>query len=306
MSYQPTQSSKNTRPLLRIEEATYGTPPLNGTWLNVGIATEFSWSKNRDLEELFMVSLLDRYGEYAFGTEYEFTLNYAMVDTKEFRYGAVLPAGAGTIARGQSFLQSKTIDGTEMFRIFKGNITAELSVTYERILIVEQTFNPRSITHWLTNTEKNTEIGSTANIAPAALTEDPYLVTSSGTLDPLTINALPIDIGEFELNIEWQILTWQPQNHIEPKFIAANRRNVNGSLRSTIKDNVIEDLTVNRNAVPMVLQISNTPPAVDDVDWTFGGVRFSNFEAEDVGDSDEFDTYNVEWTATSFTVQDVA
>jgi hypothetical protein len=303
MSYQPTQSSLNTRPLLRLEEATYGVPPLNGTWLHVGIATEFSWSKNRDVEELFMVSKLDKYGEYAFGTEYEFTLNYAMVDTKMFRYGAALPSGSGTIAKGVSFLQSKTIDGTEMFRIFKGNITSELSCTYERILIVEQTFVPRSITHWLTNTEKNTEIGSTANISPAALTEDPYLVTSSGTFDPLTINSNPIDIGEFELNIEWQTLIWQPQNHIEPKFVAANRRTVSGSLNSTIKDNVIEDLTVSRTAVPMVLEISNAPG--DNVDWTFGGVRFANFEVEDVGDSDEFDTYTVEWSADTFTVQDV-
>jgi hypothetical protein len=303
MSYQPTQSSKNTRPLLRLEEATYGTPTANGTWLHVGIATEFSWSKNRDLEELFMVSLLDRYGEYAFGTEYEFTLTYAMVDTKMFRYGAALPAGTGTIAKGVSFLQSKLIDGVEKFRLFKGNITSELTCTYERILLVEQTFVPRSITHWLTQAEQATEIGATANINPVALTEDPYLVTSSGTLDPLTINALPIDIGEFELNIEWETLIWQPQNHIEPKFVGANRRTVSGSLNSTIKDNVIEDLTVNRNAVPMVLQISNAPG--DDVDWTFGGVRFANFEVEDVADSDEFDTYDVEWGATSFTVQDV-
>lgn len=303
MSYTPTQSSANTRPLLRLEETTYGIPTLNGTWSHVGIATEFSWSKNRDVEELFMVSKLDRYGEYAFGTEYEFTINYAMVDTKLFRYGAVLPAGTGTIAKGLSFLQSKLIDGVEKFRVFKGNITSELSVTYERILVVEQTFVPRSITHWLTSAEKNTEIGSTANIAPAALTEDPYLVTSSGTLDPLTVNALPIDIGEFELNIEWQTLVWQPQNHIEPKFVAANRRTVSGSLMSTMKDNVIEDLTVNRNAVPMVLEISNAPG--DDVDWTFGAVRFANFEVEDVADSDEFDTYNVEWSADTFSVQDV-
>jgi hypothetical protein len=303
MSYQPTQTSKNTKPLLRLEETTYGVPTPNGTWQHVGIATEFSWSKNRDLEELFMVSLLDRYGEYAFGTEYEFTLNYAMVDTKMFRYGSVLPAGSGTIAKGVTFLQSKLIDGVEKFRIFKGNITSELSVTYERILIVEQTFAPRSITHWLTQAERDTEIGATANTSPAALTEDPYLVTSSGTLDPLTINALPIDIGEFELNIEWETLIWQPQNHIEPKFVGANRRTVSGSLNSTIKDNVIEDLTINRNAVPMVLQISNAPG--DDVDWTFGGVRFANYEVEDVADSDEFDTYDVEWGATSFTVQDV-
>jgi hypothetical protein len=303
MSYQPTKSSSNTRPLLRLEETTYGVPTPNGTWLHVGVATEFSWSKNRDVEELFMVSKLDRYGEYAFGTEYEFTINYAMVDTKLFRYGSALPAGTGTIAKGLSFLQSKLIDGVEMFRVFKGNITSELSCTYERILIVEQTFVPRSITHWLTSVEKNTEIGSTANIAPAALTEDPYLVTSSGTLDPLTINALPIDVGEFELNIEWQTIVWQPQNHIEPKFVAANRRTVSGSLMSTIKDNVIEDLTVSRTAVPMVLQISNAPG--DDVDWTFGSVRFSNFEVEDVGDSDEFDTYNVEWSADTFSVQDV-
>jgi hypothetical protein len=303
MSYQPTQSSKNTRPLLRAEEVNYGIPTPNTTYQHVGIATEFSWSKNRDLEELFMVSLLDRYGEYAFGTEYEFTLNYAMVDTKVFRYGSMLPAGTGTIAKGLTFLQSKLIDGVEKFRIFKGNITSELTCTYERILIVEQTFVPRSITHWLTQAERDVEIGATANINPAALTEDPYLVTSSGNLDPLTINALPIDIGEFELNIEWETLIWQPQNHIEPKFVGANRRTVSGSLNSTIKDNVIEDLTVSRTAVPMVLEISNAPG--DNVDWTFGGVRFANYEVEDVADSDEFDTYDVEWGATSFTVQDV-
>lgn len=301
-AYVPTKSSDNEE-IVRLEETVYGTPTNNGVYQHIGVATEFNWSKNRDVEDLYMVSLEYPYGEYAFGTEYEFVLTYAMVDTKEFRYGTELPAGAGTIAKGQTFVQSKLINAAPMFRVFQGNITESVSVTYERILRVEQTFRPKTITHWLTLAEKNTLLGATANLTPTALTAEPFTVRSSVTLDPLSIGGAVVDVGEFDLNVEWSILTWQPQNHIEPKFIAAQRRDVNGSLRTTVKDNVIEDLVVSRVAAPMVMQISNTPGP--DVDWTFGGVRFNNYATEDVGDSDEFDTYSVDWKATTFTTQDV-
>jgi hypothetical protein len=301
--YVPTKSSDNTRPIVQLEEATYGVPVPNGVYKHVGVATEFNWSKNRDVEDLYMVSLEYPYGEYAFGTEYEFVLTYAMTDTKVFRQGAMLPAGTGTIAKGLTFVQSKMINDVEMFRVFQGNITESLSCTYERILRVEQTFRPKTITHWLTELEKDTALGATVNLDPAPLTAEPFTVRSSVTLDPLTIGGAVVDVGEFDLNVEWQILIWQPQNHIEPKFIGAQRRETTGSLRTTVKDNVLEDLVVSRVAAPMVMQISNTPGP--DVDWTFGGVRFNNYATEDVGDSDEFDTYTVDWKATTFTVQDV-
>jgi len=301
-AYVPTKSSDNEE-IVRLEETVYGTPPTNGVYLHIGVATEFNWSKNRDVEDLYMVSLEYPYGEYAFGTEYEFVLTYAMTDTKEFRYGSELPGATGTIAKGQTFVQTKLVNGAPMYRIFSGNITESLAVTYERILRVEQTFRPKTISHWLTVAEKTTALGGTANLVPAALTADPFTVRSSGTLDPFTIGGAIIDVGEFDLNVEWQILIWQPQNHLEPKFIAAQRRDVNGSMRTTVKDNVIEDLVVSRVAAPMVMKISAVPGPV--VDWTFGGVRFNNYATEDVGDSDEFDTYSVDWKATTFTVQDV-
>jgi hypothetical protein len=305
MSYVPTKSSDNTRPIVQAEEATtYGVPENNAVYTHVGVATEFNWSRNRDIEDLFMVSLEYPYTRIAFGSEYEFVLNYAMVDTKLFRRGTVLPAGTGTIAKGVTFVQSKLINNVEKFRVFQGNITESVSVGYERILRVEQTLRPKTISHWLTEAEKDTLLGATADLDPAALTEQPYTVKSSGTLDPLTIDGAVIDIGEFNLDVSWGILIWQPQNHIEPKFISAQRREVTGSLRTTVKDNVIEDLVDTQAGVPMVLQIGNAP--ADNVDWTYGDARFNNYSTEDVGDSDEFDTYTVDYGATTFTVQDVS
>jgi hypothetical protein len=304
MSYVPTKSSDNTKPLCYAEEATtYGTPEANAAYKHIGIATEFNWSRNKDVEDLYMVSLEYPYGSYAFGTEYEFTVSYAMVNTKMYRYGTQLPAGSGTIAKGITFAQSKLINGTEKFRVFTGNITESVSLPYERIFRVEQTFRPKSITHWLTEAEKDTLLGGTADLDPAALTENPYTVKSSGTLDPLTVNGGVIDIGELTVDVEWQILIWQPQNHEEPKFISAQRREVTGELTTTIKDNVIEDLVISQAGSPMILQLSNAPG--DDVDLTFGDARFNNYETEDVADSDEFDVYSVEFKSTTYTVQDV-
>jgi hypothetical protein len=304
MSYVPTKSSDNTNPLVYAEETTtYGTPELNAAYKHVGIATEWSWSRNKDVEDLYMVSLEYPYGSYAFGTEYEFTVSYAMVNTNLYRYGTVLPAGSGTIAKGLTFVQSKMIDGAEMFRVFTGCITESVELPYERILIAEQTFIPKSVTHWLTEAEKDTMLGATANLSPAALTEDPYTAKSAGTLDPFTVDGDVIDIGELTISCEWQILTWMPQNHEEPKFISAQRREVSGELTTTVKDNMIEDLVISQDGVPGILQVSNAPG--DDVDLTFGDMRFNNYEAEDVADSDEFDVYSVEFKATTYTVSTV-
>jgi hypothetical protein len=295
MSYTPNANIDVTRNVLYAEEATYGTTPINVTWINAGIANTLTWKKSPAHQTVDILGSIDSYGEYRFGNDYTVELKYYFNDTALLKYGTELPVATGTIAKGLSMMVSKKLNGVENWKIFKGCITESCTLDYSKIPLITQTFRCSNISDWMTSAEVAAVIGSTPAY-PAALSADPWTSLDAGTTSPLQINSINYDIAKFTFTVSRSILIQQPIGQPDPIQIRAGKRKITASFTTWEKDNVLENAVEGFTSYPMVLTVNSGKTA------TFAGMRLiSAAGGEDAG-ATSFDTYDYTMMAKTVTV----
>lgn len=295
MSYEPNSNIDTTRNVLYVEETAYGVTPTNPTFLNAGIANTIAWKKSPQHQSVDILGTIDSYGEYKFGNDYTVDLKYYLTDTLLLKYGTELPGGTGTIEKSLTLFISKKVNNIENFRLIQGCITESCTLDFSKIPLVSQTFRASNITKWMTLSELTTLIGGTP-VYPAALSVDPWTSLGAGSVQPLTINAVPYDIEKFTFTVARSILIQQPIGNPNPLRIKAGKRKVTAAFTTWEKDNILELQVETFTAVPMVLTIQTGKTA------TFAGLRNVAVAGGEDASATKFDTFDYTMMAKSITV----
>lgn len=295
MSYEPNSNIDVTRNVLFVEETAYGVTPTNPTFINAGIANTISWKKSPQHQSVDILGSIDSYGEYKFGNDYTVDLKYYLTDTVLLKYGTELPGGVGTIEKSLTLFISKKLNNVESFRLLQGCITSSLTLDYSKIPLVSQTFQCSNITKWMSLAELQALIGGTP-VYPAALSVDPWTSLGAGTLQPLSINAVPYEIEKFTFTVARSILIQQPIGNPNPLRIKAGKRKVTAAFTTWEKDNVLELQVETFTQVPMVLTMQTGKTA------TFAGLRNVAIAGGEDAGATKFDTFDYTMMAKSITV----
>jgi hypothetical protein len=191
MSYKLTGGFQIVRQLQYVEEVTEGTTPTSPTFIHAGPITELNDNQETQAIKYRQIGNRDIYAMIKTGELYSFDVTFNPLDIDLISY-AINKEDTGTknIGKSLSFLTSQLVDGTEMYKIYKGaraesidvNITAEGMVEVTISYICQDITTP-SLTHGL-----GTPVWGTN---PTAV---PWTNFSGGT-GPLRIDADTVAFG---------------------------------------------------------------------------------------------------------------
>jgi hypothetical protein len=240
-----------------------------------------------------------------------FQMSYQMLDTIMPRYGILDPAGAGTIDRPLSFLETALVNGNTRYRMFNDSFTETIGFALERDFNVTQNFYVSEVTEWLTEAQLETKLGITGGsditdyFAPA-LSGDPWNhldheTTITNTSSPLTVSGDEFLFTALNVEVNNNLRRMDPSGYDETKVVKAGNLVITGSVTMYLGDGVImEDHVTNFDTNTLDLKIKENTN--NDVHLVLGGVNFNSFSDTIEAGSNTFSLIEYPFEASTITL----
>ena len=210
-----------------VEETTYGTTPTaSPVFVNPGPIVDISDSQETQAIKYRMVGSRDIYAMIKTGEAYSFDVTFNPLNTDLLEYAINIP-GVGTknIGKSLSFVKSQTINGSEMYTIYKGcrADSIDISITADSAVECTVSYICSDIT------VPSTSHGLTTPSFAAAPSGTPW-TNLDGGVGPLRIggNAATniVDTPSFSASITHNIEQVKPNGTTIVKFVEPTLRDV--------------------------------------------------------------------------------
>jgi hypothetical protein len=253
-----------------------------------------------DHEEIRIQGSRKQYSDIQMGIDGTISLDYQLLDTKLLRYGLTDPNGVGTIEESLCFLFTRKINNVEEFCIARGCITEEVSISFDRVPMVTQSFYTSSISEWLTLAQLKTALGvnATASVSFAsAITAEPWThLTGSSDQNStsVTVNGTASDITKMTVTCNNNLLKQKPLGYKTVKFVEAGNKVVTVSIEPYLYDNTFFLLVNNFTLFNIVGVLKASTPTVS---MTVTGIHLTSYDDKSDASGGDFITNPCSGTA---------
>lgn len=312
MSFQfPTSSQKVTRQIQYFAEtAGYGAVVTDPQLINAGIISTNDISLNIDHESVRIQGSRKQYADIKMGVEATFTMNYRLLDTKLLTYGISDPAGAGTLGESLAFVFAQKINNVEEFCIARGCVTESVTINFDRVPNINQTFYTPSLSEWLTLTQFRVALSIDPTTGSpkfaTAITAEPWthLTGTTGSNSAVTINGTAADVAKMTVTINNNLFKQKPLGYAAVRYVEAGNKVVTVSVEPYLYDNTHFFLVQNFTLTDVVGTLKTGTP---NVDLTVSGCKFNSYSRKGDaggggGGGSDFDTTPIAGTAVDVTV----
>jgi hypothetical protein len=284
MAYEVSTTSDWFRQIQTNEEATKGTPVLNSTWKNIGIASKITEGIAMDHEESPLLGSEDRYSDDRLFEHNTVTLNWQLIDTRFLRYFTESAGGgSGSIDKANSILRGQRIDAVNNNKVYLGCVADRVTINLDRRSSVSATAKTMTSTDWLTQAATDTLLGASTVYAPA-LTTTPWTHLTSGLSVPFVYGAGSRDIEKGTIDITRNALEVMPLGSPTPRTIRAGYRRIAFNFDTWVKDSALIGDVKGMTARTITMQLFTTP-----VILTLVGCQFNSYSTDsDAGTGDIF------------------
>jgi hypothetical protein len=295
-AYEVSTTSDWVKQIQTSEEVTKGTPVLNATWKNIGIASKITEGITMDHEEAPLLGLEDEYSDDRLGEHNSVTLNWNLIDTRYLRYFTEISGGgAGSIDKANSILRGQRINAVASNKIYLGTVADRVTINLDKRSSVSATAKAMTSTDWLTQAATDTLIGATTVYAPA-LTTTPWTHLTSGIAVPFVYGAGSRDIEKGTIDITRNALEVMPLGAPTPRTIRPGYRRIAFNFDTWVKDSALIGDVKGMTARTITMQLFTTPVVL-----TLTACQFNSYSTDsDAGTGDIFKETLV-GTAKSFT-----
>lgn len=239
-------------------------------------------------------------------------LTYRLYETQFLRRGTELPNGTGTIDKTISIIQPLKLNGAQYYKRYKGVITDTVNITIGNFYVVNHTFVAQRISNYMTLNELKLDLGLATN---DPLTFPPFPTNtywSSNDPNPTTKQPLVIDGNNYYLisgsiSIERNPIPADATANPEFFYIKAGYRVITGNVQLYLTGKQLETLLDNFTKFTMTYKLNDgvdEPGSNCDIQMT--GVVFTTKDEPKAAGDNSYIVQNLQFTATTFTVTDVA
>lgn len=287
----------------------YNYGPADPTFANVGVVTSVTPTLNIAHKETRVVGSRKLYSDRKLMKEGTVEVVYEMLNTIMPRYGINDPAGAGTIEKPLTFLESSLVNGAQRYRLYRDCITETIAFALQQDFVVTQNFYASNITNWMTETALKTELTvvgtDTINFAPA-LTGEPWnhldsQLSPANAGSPVDVNG---DIFLFQsLNVEVNnnLRKLNPGGYDQTKYISPGNKVITGSFSTWLGDGIVmEDHVRNFDSTTLTLKIKENTN--NDVNMVLTGVKFNSMSDSVEAGANEFSVIEYPFTCSDVTL----
>jgi hypothetical protein len=308
MSVTPTHNIDINDVLSYFEEPTVGgntsgTPTL----LALPVIDSFNETKAWENDAGYVFGQEDIYDIVPSKKQNTVELTYRLIATDFMRRGTEIGSGTGTIGKTISIIQPLKLNGAQYYKRYSGLITDTVGIDIGNYYTVTHSFMAKDISNYMTLDELKLDVGIATNTAltfPAAPTTRWWsgLSPNPTTTTPLTIDGNPYHMVSGSISVERNPTPADAVANESFFHIKAGYRKVSGSFSLYLTGKELETLLDDFEKVVATYKLNDSP----NCDITLTDIVFTNKdEAKTAGDN-SYLMQELQFTATSFTVTNVA
>lgn len=265
MSIIPTHQVDVIDNMVYFEEPTTGANPTGSPTLKpVPLVSSMNKTESWRNDVRFVLGKIDRHAVLKSKKENNFNVTYDLYDTVFFQYGTELPGGPGTIEKTLCFILPIKLNGTTMYKRFKGCITDTVNIAVEEYYTVDHSWIAQSVSEYLTEDELKLDLGLTTTTTltfPAFPTHIAWtnLQPVDTTNKPLTINGVQTFVVSLNLSLERGPTPAEATANETFFFIKSGYRKITGSMTLYLTGKTIDTLFRDFTQFLLAYKLSGTP-----------------------------------------------
>lgn len=308
MSVTPTHNIDINSAISFFEEPTVGgntvgTPTLTA----VPVLDSFNETKSWENDAGYVFGQPDIYDIVQSKRQNTVELTYRLIATDFMRRGTELGAGTGTIDKTISIIQPIKLNGAQYYKRYSGLLTDTVGIDLGNYYTITHSFLAQKITNYMTLDELKLNLGIATNTTltfPAAPTTRWWsgLSPNPTSSTPLVIDGNPYQMVSGSISVERNPTPADAVANETFFHVKAGYRKVSGSFSLYLTGKALETLLDDFSKVTATYKLNDSP----NCDITLTDIVFTNKdEAKTAGDN-SYIMQDLEYTATSFTVTNVA
>lgn len=306
-SFTPTSAIQASKNVQYYEQTAFGTYTYTTAMKQIGLVSKIQHSFTQQHKETRIVGsrkLYDDRSQLIEGTV-DLTYEFANVGT-EFANYAVLDPGAKGCDKPISLLETKKINGTEMYRLYQDCLTDKISFAIEKDIVVTQNMVYSNLTDWMNEAALKPILGyaGTSNVNYAsALSGSSWNHLDSNmnnTGSPLTVAGAQFFNLKLTVDINNNINKLLPGGWNKYYYSSPMNKQVSGTLTTWTSDGLLlEDHVRNFDSCTVAYKIKSATP---DVNLSVTGAHFTAESDSTEGGSNDFTTLELPFTASDATL----
>lgn len=265
MSIIPTHQVDVVDNMVYFEEDTVGANPTGAPTLKpVPLVSSMNKTESWRNDVRFVLGKEDRHAVLKSKKENNFNVTYDLYDTLFFRYGTELPGGTGTIAKTLCFILPLKLNGSTVYKRFRGCVTDTVNISVEEYYTVDHSWIAKQVSEYLTLDELKLDLGlsTTTTLTFPAVPEHIAWTNlkPAGTTDkPLTVNGVATYCVSLNLSIERGPTPAEATANETFFFIKSGYRKITGSMTLYLTSKALDTLFRAFTQFLLTYKLSDTP-----------------------------------------------
>jgi hypothetical protein len=180
------------------------------------------------------------------------------------RYGTELAGGTGTIEKTLTFILPLKLNGTTVYKRFKGCMTDTVGITVEDYYTIDHSWIAQTVTDYMTLDELKLDLGLSTT---ATLTWPPMptniqwtnLEPADTTTKPLTVNGVSYYLISLKLSVERGPTPADATANENYFYIKSGYRKISGSMTLYLTGKQIDTLFRNFTSFLLTYKLNDSP-----------------------------------------------
>lgn len=308
-SFTPTSAIQATKNIQYFEQTGFGTINTNPTFKQIGLVSKIQHSVTQQHKETRVVGsrkLYDDRAQLIEGTV-DLTYEFANVGTEFANYALKDPGTKGS-DKPICLLETRKINGTEMYRLYEDCLTDRIGFAIEKDIVVTQNMVFSTLTDWMNEAALKPLLGVAGTSAityASALSGSSWNHLDSNianTGSPLTVGGAQFFNLKLSVECNNNITKLLPGGWNKYYYSSPMNKSISGTYTTWTSDGLIlEDHVSNFDSVTIAYLIKDATP---DVSLSITGAHFNASSDSVEGGSNDFSTLELPFTASDATLTD--
>lgn len=309
-TFVPTSAIQATKNIQYYEQTAFGTYTFSSTLKQIGLVSKIQHSLNQQHKETRVVGSRKLYDDRAQLMEGTVDLTYEMGGGAgtEFPNYALKDPGTKGCDKPLALIETRKIDGTEMYRVYEDCLTDKISFAIEKDVVVTQNMVCSNLTNWMTIAELRTLMGLTGTTDPtwaSALSGSSWNHLDSNinnTGSPLTVGGASFFNLKLTVDVNNNITKMLPGGWSKYYYSSPMNKQVSGTYTTWTADGLIlENHVRNFDSVTIAYLLKSATPSVT---LSVTGAHITSESDSIEGGSNDFSTLDLPFTASDATLSD--
>lgn len=308
-TFTPTSAIQATKNVQYYEQTAFGTYTYAAALKQIGLVSKIQHSLTQQHKETRIVGSRKLYDDRAQLMEGTVDLTYELVNVgTEFPNYAMKDPGTKGSDKPLALVETRKINGTEMYRVYEDCLTDKISFAIEKDIVVTQNMVFSNLTDWMNIAALRTLMGLAGTTDPqwaAALSGSSWNHLDSAqnnTGSPLTVAGAEFFNLKLTVDVNNNITKLLPGGWSKYYYSSPMNKAVSGTYTTWTSDGLImEDHVRNFDSCAITYKIKNATPVVN---LSVTGAHFTAESDSIEGGSNDFSTLDLPFTASDATLTD--